>query len=133
MSRERDDRLELDPRERAIVERAAEFYAAPPLSASQRVRFDAQLAERLSAPAHGRARLAASLGAAAVALGAVLGLWLLPAHERPDAQIVSAASTPLAVVAQDEDAILAAVGPIANADDALPEDYRAISDLVIGE
>ena len=134
MSGERSDRPELTAHERALVERVAELYAAPPLSPSRRVRFDARLAERLGA-ARPRRRLlvAASLAVAASALVAVFGLRTLLPREGEGGAAVPTESTSLGVAAQDDDAILAMMDPIADANDALPEDYRAISALVIGE
>ena len=134
MNRERSDGTGLAPYERAIVRRVADLYAPPPLSAARRMRFDARLAERLAASApRGRLLLATSLAAAAIALAAAWDFWMLSPRGSEDVEVGSASSTPLEVAAQDDDAILAMVGPIANADDALPEDYRAISDLLIGE
>ena len=134
MSRERSDRPELTARERALVERVDELYAAPPLSTAQRVRFDARLAERLGASRPRRGLLVAgALAAAASALVAVYGLRTLLPREGEEVAPAPAESTPLGVAAQDDDAIIAMMDPIADANDALPEDYRAISALVIGE
>jgi len=131
VSHERGDRTQLATHEGALVERVAELYAAPPLSPTRRVRFDARLAERLGASApRRRLVVAASLAAAASVLVAVFGLRALsPRGVVPP----PTESTPLGVAVQDDDAILAMMGPIADANDALPEDYRAISALVIGE
>lgn len=134
MSRERSDRPPLAARERAIVERVAELYAAPPLRPARRVRFDARLAERLAAPTpRRRVLVAASFAAAATALAAAFGLWTFSPREGEEVAAAPTASTPLGVATQDDDAILAMMGPIADANDALPDDYRAISALVIGE
>jgi hypothetical protein len=134
VNRERSDGTGLAPYERAIVRSVADLYAPPPLSSARRMRFDARLAERLAASApRRRLLLATSLAAAAIALAAAWDFWMLSPRGREDVEVVSASSARLEVAAQDDDPILAMVGPIANADDALPEDYRAISDLLIGE
>ena len=117
-----------------MVQCVAELYAPPPLSPARRARFDARLAERLDAsPARRGMRLAAWLAAAATVLVATYGISTLSPRGSEHVQPVSTASTPPAVTTQDDDAILAMMGPIADANDALPDDYRAISALVIGE
>ena len=134
MSKRRTDpRTELAPLDEMLVRRVADLYAAPPLSAARRARFDARLAERLDAPApRGRAPLA-TLASGAAALALALGFWMLSPRGSQDEPTPSTRSTPLAVAPQDDDAILAMMEPIASADEALPDDYRAISALVIGE
>jgi hypothetical protein len=128
VTRDRHDQTELTPDEQALVRHIGDLYAAPPLSGPRRARFDARLAERLGAPAP-RSRALVGISLAAVA-AASFGIWMV--MPRGGTQGVETPSA-LAVAAQDDDAILAMMEPIASADEALPEDYRAIADLVIDE
>ena len=132
MTHDRRDPMKLAPDEQALVRRIGDLYAAPPLSGPHRTRFDARLAERVGARAP-RTRALVGISFAAVA-AASFGLWMMvPRGGTPGVDTPSALPAPLAMAAQDDDAILAMMEPIASADEALPEDYRAIADLVIDE
>ena len=110
-----------------LARRIAELYAAPPPTESARRRFDARLEARL----HARPRpWGFALAAAAVALAlAVLG----ERAARTPAPVAPAAPA-LAAVAEAESAeavLELATGPVADPEDALPDDYLAIAFLIL--
>lgn len=129
-----DDTPRLTSEERDFVERLAEHYSPPPLTASERVAFDEALESRLSRRKHWVLK---PLAVAATA--AALGIWVLfhnvtapdlPAKKGTGPQVVL--ETPgqqegvgdvLLTLAFDE-----SNGPVT--DEWLPEDYIAISILL---
>ena len=106
----------------AFVRRVAGAYAPPAPTAAARARFDARLDARL-ARARRQPWLAAAVAAAALSLS--LHVWraseVTPGR---DAGPVAAASA---------EAILAMADDAGDASDALPTDYQAISDLLLGD
>lgn len=115
-----------------FVRNVADLYAAPPMTATQRTRFDARLGERL------RDRAARRWPLLALATGAAVALSLLFWRTEIDTPL------PATEVAQDVidlDADTSADGWILamtsddsiDADATLPADYRAISDLLLGD
>jgi hypothetical protein len=121
-----EDRTPLSADEAAFVRRVAETYAPPPLTQVERARFDARL-DALVAEELPRSRpwlIALAAGTAVLALA----IWQTGRQADRDAIERAAAES-----ASPEEAILAtATVPIADADDALPVEYRAISDLLVG-
>jgi hypothetical protein len=118
-----EERPELDRDARDFVRRIADAWAPDGMSAVERARFDARLAERLE---RGRARRVpwrVAAGSAGAAVGLLLALW------RPWVEPFA----PTAAPAGDAELILAlAREPEAGegADAELPDDYQAIAALL---
>jgi len=122
----------LSAEEVAFVRRVAEAYAPPSLTQAERTRFDARLDE-LVAEELPRSRpwlIALAAGVAVLALA----IWQTGREADRDAlEHAAAKSASVESAASPEEAIVAtATVPIADADDALPVEYRAISDLLVG-
>ena len=131
---ERDDgpfRLSRD--DEAFVQRVATAYTAPPMRGPRRTRFDARLEGRIAddVPRRRPWLVVSAVGAAVLALV----VWRAPQGARDGVSARRAAAVaPLARASSAEEAILAlAVLPVADADDALPDDYRVIADLMVGD
>jgi len=130
-----DDRQPLSPDEEAFVRSVADLYASPPMTASQRTRFDARLEERIRDGVLRRRRWLVAVAAAAGALS--LLVWRAGV-EVPDGGAV--ARVEVGEPALDESDTVAEEWILAMATDALPEtdealppDYLAISDLLLGD
>ena len=119
MSAHDDPKLSRD--DAAFVRRIAEVYAPPPPSAASRARFDARLAERIRRRG-ARAPRGIAIAAAAAVTGAALALaWMLPRQ----------GTAPTAAGTGGGEVLLAlALGPAADRDADLPDDYRAIAALL---
>jgi hypothetical protein len=130
MSDRDEGRIRLSPDDEVFVRRVAAAYAAPPMTGPRRARFEARLDERL---AGGLSRAGPWLVAATVCAGLLaLVMWRAPLSLRGAASAPDAAS--VASAASSEEVILAlATLPAADADEALPDDYRVISDLLAGD
>jgi len=130
MTRRDEQRPALGREVEALVRRGAGAYAPPPMTAAQRTRFDAGLEQRLRGAASRPASWLVALAAVTAAVFLAIehgGAPARPASER-------AALAPIATTASAEDVILAvATPPVAEVDEALPEDYQAISYLVLGQ
>jgi hypothetical protein len=133
MSDRTDDGRSLDREDEAFVRNVADLYAAPPMTASQRTRFDARLEERIRDSALRRwPWLAVTASVAAV-------LSLLVWHTRIDvssgveaAQVGVSMPTRIETNASGDDWILAmTTETLSDSDDTLPPDYLAISDLLL--
>ena len=134
MSDRRDDRQPLAPDEEAFVRSVADRYAAPPMTASQRTRFDARLEERIRDAA---ARRRVWLPVAAVAAAAVsLLVWRAGIEAPESGEVAPVAESEPALDESEigaEDWLLAMeTGSLPATDEALPADYLAISDLLLG-
>lgn len=131
----RDDELRPLAREdEAFVRNVADLYAAPPMTTLQRSRFDARLEERIRDRAARRRPWFAVAAGVAAALS--LLLWrtatLAPVGDEV-AQIAVAEPTQSEADASADAWILAmTTDSLADADDTLPPDYLAISDLLLG-
>jgi len=110
--------------EEEFVRWLADAYTPPPMTGARRARFDARLEARLDARAHrGPWLAAAATGAFALAIGA----WSARVADRGAAGAASPARS-----AGSAEAVLAlATDPVADAEEALPTEYRAISYLLI--
>jgi hypothetical protein len=117
------------PDDDAFVRDVAAHYAAPPMTASQRTRFDAHLEERMQRGAT-RSRPWIAAGAVAAAVAALF-LWqaggVAPTNggvarvDEDDATLESAATPEEWILAMGSESL----------DDGLPADYVAISDLLL--
>jgi hypothetical protein len=129
MTQRDDERPALSGEDEALVRRVADVYAAPALTAAQRARFDAGLERRLHNTASRRRGWLIALATGMAAL------YFVSEHASAPTRGATgrAALEPVATAASPEEVILAvATEPVADAEDALPEDYRAISYLVLG-
>ena len=116
----------------AFVRNVADLYAAPPMTASQRTRFDARLEERLRDRAARRRPWFAVAAVAAVALS--LLVWRTEVDTPLPASEVAQSTVELDVDANTDEWILAmATDDSIDSDATLPADYRAISGLLLGD
>ena len=127
-----EKQIPLSADEAAFIQRVADAYDPPPLSPALRARFDARLdvlvAEDL--PRSSPWLIALAAGAAVLALA----IWQAERDAAQEALGGAAASATAANATSPEEAILAtATVPVADADEALPVEYRAISDLLVGD
>jgi len=129
MSRDHDD-LHLSREDARFVEKLEALYRPPAPTAADRARFDARLEERLARGAARRAWLLPGAAAAAAAAAALV-LALLPNAE-PAERVVAEASPAVfePYPSTEETLLLMANGPLADRDEALPEDYRMIASLL---
>jgi hypothetical protein len=135
MSDRHDDRQPLAPDDEAFVRSVADLYAAPPMTASQRTRFDARLEERIR---DGAARRRPWFAVVAVAAAVVSLLVWRAGLDVPDGgEVAPVAESKRAVDESEigaEDWLLAMeTGSLPETDEALPADYLAISDLLLGD
>ena len=129
MTQRDDERPALTGEDEAFVRRVADAYAAPTLTAAQRVRFDAGLERRLRGSASRRGGWLIALGTGMAALYFVIEHASAPTRRATEQAVLEQVAT----AASPEEVILAvATEPVADADAALPEDYQAISYLVLG-
>jgi hypothetical protein len=124
------------PDDDAFVRDVAAHYAAPPMTASQRTRFDARLEERVNRGAT-RSRSWIAAGAVAAAVAAVF-LWqaggVAPTKDGVGVARVDEDDATLESAATPEEWILATGSDsLGDADDGLPADYVAISDLLLAD
>ena len=117
----------------AFVRNVAAHYTPPPMTVSQRTRFDARLEERTQ-----RTGLGARPWIAAAAVAAVAALFFLqsggvaPVKQPTPVAQVDENDAALAEAATPEEWIVAMGSTsIGDADDGLPVDYVAISDLLL--
>ncbi len=134
MSDRHDEETPLSRDDEAFVRNVADLYAAPPMTAVQRSRFDARLEERIGDRAARRRPWFAVAAGVAAALS--LLLWrvteLAPGGDEV-AQIAVALPTQSEADASADEWILAMTTESStDADDTLPPDYLAISDLLLG-
>lgn len=131
----RDDRQPLSPDDEAFVRSVADLYAPPPMTASQRTRFDARLEERIRDGVLRRRRWLVAVAAAAAALS--LLVWRARV-DVPDGGAVARVEVREPALDESdtvaEEWILAmATDVLPETDEALPPDYLAISDLLLGD
>lgn len=116
----------------AFVRNVADLYAAAPMTASQRTRFDARLDERLRDRAARRRPWFALAAGAAAALS--LFVWRTEIDTPLPTSDVAQSTVELDVDANTDEWILAmATDDPVDADATLPADYRAISGLLLGD
>jgi hypothetical protein len=128
-----DDDLHRSPEDARFVAKLASLYRPPTRTDADRARFDARLEERLARGAARRPWLLPGAAAAAAAAAALV-LALVPNGEtRPPAGRTAADARPALVepgASTEETLLLIANGPLADRDEALPEDYRMIASLL---
>jgi hypothetical protein len=123
-----DDEHQLSDDEARFVRALEAAYRPPEPGAGARARFAARLDERIARERARRPWLLAGSAAAAAAAALVLSLW--PAGE-PAGPIASDAPAAGAEPPSTEEALLLlANGPLADPDEALPEDYQMLADLL---
>jgi len=130
-----DDRQPLSPDDEAFVRSVADLSAAPPMTAFQRTRFDARLEERIRDGVVRRRRWLVAVAAAAAALSLLVwraGVDVPDGGEVARVEVGEPALDESETVA--EEWILAmATDSLTETDEALPPDYLAISDLLLGD
>lgn len=136
MSARPPERIDLTPEEQAFVRRVDELYAAPDLSAEERVAFQARLDARRSSPRRGWVP-ATLAGAAVVAAGSALLVLTFTRAELADDEATpriarQEAATTLAAATPEEALLALATEGVADADEGLPEDYLAIEGVLLG-
>jgi hypothetical protein len=134
MSEQHDEGKPLSPDDQNFLRNVAELYSPPQMTASQRIRFDARLEERIrDRGAHRRPWFAV---AAAVAATLSLLIWrtVIDASGGVEvAQVGVSEPTVIETGAIGDAWILAmTTDSPADSDDTLPPDYLAISDLLLG-
>lgn len=134
MSHQHDDETPLSGDDEAFVRNVADLYAPPPMTALQRSRFDARLEERISDRAARRRPWFAVAAGVAAALSLLLWRATNPAPGGDEVeQIAVAMPTQSEADASADEWILAMTTESrADADDTLPPEYLAISDLLLG-
>lgn len=134
MSDRHDDRQPLSPEDEALVRSVADRYAAPPMTALQRTRFDARLEERMRDGVARRRPWFAAI--AVVAAASSLLVWRAGLDVPDGGEVEQIAESDPAVDESEigaEDWLLAMeTGSLPETDEALPADYLAISDLLLG-
>jgi len=135
MSDRHDDRRPRAPDDEAFVRSVADLYAAPPMTASQRTRFDARLEERIR---DGAVRRSPWFAVVAVAAAAVSLLVWRAGLDAPDGgEVAPVAESERALDESEtgaEEWLLAMeTGSLPETDESLPLEYLAISDLLLGE
>jgi hypothetical protein len=129
-----DEGQPLSREDEAFVRSVADLFAASPLTASQRTRFDARLEERIRDRAARRQPWFAV--AAVVAATLSLPIWraTIDTPLGDDVtRVVESEPTQREIDASANEWILAmTTDPVTDSDDTLPPDYLAISDLLLG-
>ena len=124
-----DERPALTREDEALVRRVADAYATPAMTAAQRARFDTGLERRRLGSASRRNGWLVALATGLAALYFVSEHATAPKRGATEPAVLE----PVATSASPEEVILAvATEPVADAEEALPEDYQAISYLVLG-
>lgn len=127
------DRPELSSEDAAFVEQLRQTYRWPERSGARRAAFRSRIDERLAQRGRGWRGLLVPVALTAAAAAALV-VWLaLPPGSEPDAGAPLVATTQPASETP-EDAILALTEPGSEIDrnSSLPEDYEAISSLLLG-
>ena len=130
-----DDRQPLSPDDEAFVRSVADRYAAPPMTAAQRTRFDARLEERIRDGVVRRRPWLVVVAAAAVVSS--LLVWRAGVDVPDGGEVARVRMSEPALDESErvaEEWILAmATDSLPETDEALPPDYLAISDLLLGD
>jgi hypothetical protein len=123
-----DDEPRLEGEDARFVRALDAAYRPPEASAADRARFAADLDARL---ARGRGQRPWLLGGALAGAAAALVLALLPGRE-PAPELAREAAPALTddVPSTEEALLLLTNGPLADPDEALPDDYRTIASLL---
>jgi hypothetical protein len=131
MNERHDEGQPLSREDEAFVRNVANLYAASPMTASQRTRFDARLEERIRI--RDRAARRRPWYAVAAGVAATLSLLIWRATIGAPGGVDVAQVTESEADASANEWILAmTTDPLADSDETLPPDYLAISDLLLG-
>ena len=135
MSDRHDDERPLSTEDEAFVRNVANLYAAPPMTASQRTRFDARLEERRGDRAPRRGPWFAVAVGVAATLSLLLWRAMIDAPSGDDVVQVIAREPTWSETDASADAWILAMttDTLSESDDTLPPDYLAISDLLLGD
>lgn len=130
-----DDRQPLSHDEEAFVRSVADLYAPPPMTASQHTRFHARLEERIRDGVVRRRPWFAVVAAAAAAMS--LLVWRAGVDVPDGGEVARARVSEPALdeseTASEEWILAMATDSLPETDEALPPDYVAISDLLLGD
>jgi hypothetical protein len=121
-----DDELPIPDDDTRFVEKLAALYQPPETTAAERARFAARLDARI---ARGRGRRRWLAGGAALAATAALIFALLPGAG-PERTTSDPGQPSTARPSTEETLLLLANGPLADPDEALPEDYQTLASLL---
>ncbi len=135
MSDRRDDRQPLSPDDEAFVRSVADLYAARPMTAARRTRFDARLEERIRDGVVRRRPWFAGIAVAAVALSLLVWRAGIDAPDGGEVERVAGSEPALdeSETVAEEWILAMATASLPETDEALPPDYLAISDLLLGD
>jgi hypothetical protein len=122
-----DDEFPISGDDARFVQKLDALYQPPEATAARRARFQAGLEERI---ARGRERRPWLLGAAAAAAAAALVLALLPGGETGERAASDAGYVAAELPSAEESLLVLANGPLADPDEALPEDYQTLASLL---
>jgi hypothetical protein len=118
-----DEELRISDDDARFAERLGALYRPPEATSAARARFAAGLDERI---ARGRVRRPWLLGGAVAAAAVALTFVLLPGEPETSTATVAEIELP----STDESLLLIANGPLADPDEALPEDYQTLASLL---
>jgi len=123
-----DDELRISDDDARFVQRLDALYQPPTPTAAERTRFAARLEQRI---ARGSGRRPWLLGAALATAAAALVVALLPNGESGERVTNEAGyATAEEIPSAEEALLLLANGPLADPDEALPEDYQTLASLL---
>jgi hypothetical protein len=122
-----DDEFSISDDDARFVQKLDAHYRPPEATAAGRARFQARLEERI---ARGRGRTPWLLGGALATAAAALVLALLPSGETGERAASDAGYAATDLPSAEESLLLLANGPLADPDEALPEDYQTLASLL---
>jgi hypothetical protein len=122
-----DEELSISADDARFVAKLDAVYQPPEASGAERARFEARLEERIT---RGSGRRPLWLGGAVAASALALVLALLPAREGDERAASEADSVAAELPSAEESLLLLANGPLADPDEALPEDYQTLASLL---
>jgi len=122
-----DDEFSIPDDDTRFVREVDALYQPPEATAAGCVRFQAGLEERI---ARRRGRRPWLLGGAVATAAAVLVLALLPSGETGERAPSDAGQATAGLPSAEESLLLLANGPLADPDEALPEDYQTLASLL---
>ena len=122
-----DDEVSISDDDTRFVRELDALYQPPEVTAAGRVRFQAGLEERI---ARRRGRRPWLLGGVVATAAAALVLALLPSGETGERVASDAGQAAAELPSTEESLLLLANGPLADPDEALPEDYQTLASLL---
>jgi hypothetical protein len=134
MNERHDEGQPLSSEDEAFVRIVADLHAAPPMTASQRTRFDARLEERIGDRAARRRPWFAVAAVVAATLSLLIWRATIDAPPGDDVARVTESEPTLgeADASANEWILAMTTDLLTDSDDTLPPDYLAISDLLLG-